>query len=149
MNWKDIVGGDKEYLNIEDFPNNCFGFVYKITNKETGKFYIGKKQLSTNRKKKLGKKEIAKLEIKPGRKPTSKRVTAESDWKDYYGSCKPLLQEIKEQGKDKFERTILQLCYSGKQLTYFEVLYQMKYNVLQVDSYNETVLGRYYKKDFI
>ena len=27
---------------IEDFPEGCFGFVYKITNKETNQFYIGK-----------------------------------------------------------------------------------------------------------
>ncbi len=147
MNWIDEQG--KEYHDLEHFGDNIHGFIYMVKHKETGKFYIGKKQLEFNRKKKLGKKELALREVKPGRVPKTKRVKSESDWKEYYGSCKPLLQEIKEQGKDKFERIILQLCYSGKQLTYFEVLYQMKYNVLQVDSYNETVHGRYYKKDFI
>lgn len=148
MNWKDIVGGDKEYLSIEDFPNNCFGFVYKITNKETGKFYIGKKQLLSNKKKKLGKKELALREVKPGRIPTSKRVISESDWKNYWGSCKPLLQEIKEQGVDKFERTIIQFAFTSKTLNYYELMYQMKENVLQRESYNDNIAGKFFRKDF-
>lgn len=148
MNWKDTVGGDKEYLNIEDFPSNCFGFVYKITNKETGKFYIGKKQLLSNKKKKLGKKELALREVKPGRIPTSKRVISESDWKNYWGSCKPLLQEIKEQGVDKFERTIIQFAFTSKTLNYYELMYQMKENVLQRESYNDNIAGKFFRKDF-
>ena len=38
---------------IEDFPKGCFGFVYKIVNKETNQFYIGKKFLSHKKTKKL------------------------------------------------------------------------------------------------
>ena len=105
--------------------------------------------------KKIGKKELIaikedrKLNKVQGKQPTKKKVISENGWQDYWSSCKPLLQEIKEQGKDKFERQILQFCFNSKQLTYFEVLFQMKHDVLQTDSYNETVLGKYYKKDFI
>ena len=28
---------NKEVSSIEDFPEGCYGFVYKITNKTTGK----------------------------------------------------------------------------------------------------------------
>ena len=52
--------------DIGDF----FGYVYLITNKTTGKKYIGRKYFVQNRKPKGGKR----------------RVTKESDWKKYYGS---------------------------------------------------------------
>ncbi len=87
-NWK--YKGE-EVTDILYFPENCVGFIYSITNVETGKFYIGKKILRTNRKKKLTKREIAE-HTAPGRKPTSKRVIAESDWKTYFGSSKELLK---------------------------------------------------------
>ncbi len=146
MTWIDLQG--KEYNNIEDF-GPAFGYIYKITEKETGRIYIGKKQLIFDRKKKLGKKELALIEVKPGRRPTSKRVKSESDWKDYWGSSKELNEEIKKKGKDKFERVIIQLAYSSKQLTYFETQYQFSYNVLQTDSFNNSILGKFHRKDFI
>ena len=34
-------------------PEKYYGFVYKITNEVTGKFYIGKKVFWNNKKKKL------------------------------------------------------------------------------------------------
>ena len=43
----------------EDFTTDNYGFIYKITNLETGKYYIGKKAFFHNKKKKLTKKEIA------------------------------------------------------------------------------------------
>ena len=134
---------NKVISKIEDFPKNTFGFIYKITNNETGKFYIGKKQLMSKTNVKLGKKEKAALPIQRGRTP-SKKV----DWQNYWGSNKPLLEELKL-GKDKFTREILMVCSSKKMLTYWEAAYQIKLDVLLIDSYNETVLGHYYKKDFL
>lgn len=147
MSWKDLTG--KEYNNIEDFGDNVYGFIYRITELSTGRIYIGKKQLIFDRKKKLGKKELALIEIKPGRRPTTKQVRTESDWKTYYGSCKELTEEIKKQGEDKFERVIIQLAYNSKQLTYFETQYQFSYNVLQTDAFNNSILGKFHRKDFI
>jgi hypothetical protein len=74
-----------EYDSIGKFPENCVGFVYKITNIQTGRFYIGRKSLYSNVRKKLTKKELAELEG-PGRKPTKKLVTSESNWMVYWGS---------------------------------------------------------------
>lgn len=146
MTWKNLQG--KEYNDIESF-DGAFGFIYRITEIETGRIYIGKKQLIFDRKKKLGKKELALIEIKPGRRPTTKRVKSESDWLEYWGSSKELNEEIKKKGKDKFERVIIQLAYSSKQLTYFETQYQFSYNVLQTDSFNNSILGKFHRKDFL
>ena len=144
--WIDKEG--KEYNNIEAF-GGAFGFIYRIEHIETGKFYIGKKVLSFSRNKKIGKKELKTREIKPGRIPTKKLVVSESDWKEYFGSCKPLLEEVKKIGKDKYKRTILQLAYNSKQLSYFEIMYQMAENVLQRDDcWNNSIAGKYHKKDF-
>jgi len=146
MNWIDLQG--KEYKELSDFES-AYGFIYMITHKETKKIYIGKKQLEFDRKKKLGKKELALIEIKPGRRPTTKRVITESDWKTYWGSSKELNEEIKKQGLDKFERIIIQLAYNSKQLTYYEAQYQFAYNVLLTDTFNHNILGKYHRKDFL
>jgi predicted GIY-YIG superfamily endonuclease len=134
--------------SLEDFPENCIGFVYLIKNNVNNKIYIGRKSLYSNTNKKLTKKEISE-QTGPGRKPTKKLVTKESNWKVYMGSSKELLADVKEHGEDKFIREILHLCYSKKQLTFYEINYQMKYNVLEVDSYNDNILGKFYRKDLI
>ena len=140
---------NKVIEKIEDFPENTFGFIYKITNKETGKFYIGKKQLISQTNIKLGKKELASLPVQRGKKPTKKLVTKESNWVDYWGSNKFLLDDIKKLGEDKFQREIVIICLSKKLLTYWELAIQCKYDVLQVDCYNDNLLGKFYRKDFV
>jgi len=129
-------------------PEDWVGFVYKITNKTNGKFYIGKKVFWNNRKTKLTKKEIAE-QTGPGRKPTHKVVTKESDWLTYWGSNKDLLADIQELGMDNFERKILTLCKSKKELTYWEMHYQCKEEVLLVDAYNDNILGKFFTQDLI
>lgn len=138
-----------EYDSVDKFPENCVGFVYKITNIKTGKFYIGKKSLYSNVRKKLTKKELAEYSG-PGRKPTKKLVTSESNWQDYWGSNKGILQEIKEEGTDSFRKEILKFCFNKKQLTYWEVHYQCVNEVLFSDkSYNDNVLAKFFRKDLV
>ena len=142
-------GAVKEYDSVDKFPENCVGFVYKITNIKTGKFYIGKKSLYSNVRKKLTKKELAELSG-PGRKPTKKLVTSESNWLVYWGSNKGILQEIKEEGTDSFRKEILKFCFNKKQLTYWEVHYQCINEVLLTDkSYNDNVLAKFFRKDLV
>lgn len=140
---------NKEIKSKEDFPFEIHGFIYRITNLETGKYYIGKKQIQSKINKKLGKKEIAALPVQKGRKPSKKLVITESNWINYWSSCKPLIEEIKQLGEDKFRREILMFCKSKKLLTYWEAAFQIKEDVLLKDTFNETILGHYYKKDFI
>jgi len=92
-----------EYDSVFKFPPNCVGFVYKITNIQTGKFYIGRKSLYSNIKKKLTRAELAQS-LGPGRKPSSKIVTKESNWQEYWGSNKLILEEIKQGGTSHFKR---------------------------------------------
>jgi len=134
---------------IEDFEHpSIFGFVYKIINKDNGKFYIGKKHLFHTSKKKIGKEQKAKNKLLNIWKDYE-YVTKESDWKTYYGSSSSLKEDINKLGKDNFERIILKICYSSKELNYWETSYQFKEDVLFVNSYNDNISGRYFKKDFI
>ena len=127
--------------DITQFPENTFGFVYIVTHKPSGKSYIGKKE--------VGKKELEKLQGVVGRRPAFKLVVKESDWKNYYGSQKDIKQLLLEGKKDEFERTILKMCPSKKTLTYFEVKYQMLYQVLEKpdEFFNDNILGKFFTKD--
>ena len=136
----------QEYLTLEDFPENCIGFVYKIYNADTGKIYIGKKILRNLLTKKLTLKEKESWS-KPGKVPSKTKIVKESDWAKYYGSCKPLLEDVKVLGPHKFKREIIEFCFSKKQLTYWETYYQFQYDVLATDSYNETILGKFFRRD--
>ena len=133
---------------IEDFPEGCFGFVYIITNLQTNQFYIGKKFLSHKKTKKLGKKAIA-AQTGPGRKKLKEITYAESDWKTYWGSCKPLLEDVKTLGEQNFSKEILEFAFNSKHLSYLEAKYQFKLDCLEphINSYVDNIQGRYFKKD--
>ena len=135
---------------IEDFPENTFGFIYKVTHIPTGKSYIGKKSLYHNIKKKLTKKELAE-QSGPGRKSVTKITQKESDWKTYYGSAKPILDLIKAGKQDEFEREILVIVPNKKLLTYYESKILFTLGVLEFpDKYfNDNILGKFYTKDFL
>ncbi len=53
----------KEFKTIDDFPQECFGFIYEITNIITGKFYIGKKSLYHNVKKAVARSSLCAVLI--------------------------------------------------------------------------------------
>ena len=145
---KDWLYQGAEMQDLALFPKGTIGFAYKITNLETGKFYIGKKQLYSTTSKTLTKKEILEWN-KPGRVPKKKKITKESDWKTYYGSNDVLKKDVNELGHDKFSREILKLCYKKKQLTYYEEYYQYTLEVLKNDTYNSNIAGRFYRSDLI
>ena len=137
----------KKVENIEDFGEYTpFGFVYLISNTVDGRIYIGKKFLQHKKTKKLGKKAMAE-QTGPGRKKTKEVTYAESDWKIYWGSCKPLLEDVATIGEDKFYREILELAWTSKHLSYLEAKYQFVTECLEKDSYNDNIQGRYFKKD--
>ena len=90
-------------------PAGAAGFIYEITNRVSGKRYIGKKVTTFNRSKKVPNR-IRRVHSK-----------VESDWKSYEGSCKPLTADIKELGKDNFGFVIIEWCMSRKELRFSEV----------------------------
>jgi hypothetical protein len=137
----------KQISHLEDLPNynELYGFVYRITCIFNGKFYIGKKVFKFSRKKKIPKY------IKKSTKTRKiyERVVKDSDWLDYYGSSKELADDIKAFGQGNFKREIIELCCSKKQLSYAELKWQIKEDVLTNYTYNGNILGRFYPKDLI
>jgi hypothetical protein len=147
-NWLYNDDGSKIAI-AEDFSTDEYGFIYKITNLETGKYYIGKKAFFHNKKKKLTKKEIAE-QTGPGRKATTRVDQVDSGWKSYWGSSKELIADVKKLGEDKFTRVILKFAKTKKQLTYYELESQILHNALfDNTSYNDNILGKFFKKDFV
>ena len=74
VNWQHK---DKEFT--EEQIGDSYGFVYLITNLENNRKYIGKKLLKRSKTRQVkGKK---------------KRTLVESDWKEYYGSNKELMED--------------------------------------------------------
>lgn len=127
-------------------PEEWFGFIYMITNKETNKIYIGKKVFWNNLKKKLTKTEYLEHTGR-GKKPTHKPVVKKSDWEKYWGSNKELQEDLKTLGEDIFEKKILKLCKTKKQLTYYELYFQCVFKVLSSNSYNSNILGKFFRED--
>ena len=111
------------------FPENCYGFIYQIENKTTGKKYIGKKQV------------VRKLKRAPLKGKKNKRhVLVESDWKTYTGSCNQLNEEINLHGKEDFAFLILGLCYNKWEMAYEEAKLQFELGVLLSDEYYNGII---------
>ena len=116
--------------DIGDF----FGFVYRITNLQTGKQYIGRKYFYQFRKPR-GK---------------SRKVKSESDWKKYYGSSDELTADRKSIGNECFKREIISLHTTKGWVNYEETRQLFLNNVLSENEnyYNSNILGRYMRKNY-
>lgn len=129
--------------NIEMFKG-FVGFIYEIS-LSNGKSYIGRKKFFSKRKKNFGKKKIATITDK--RLKTYEYVVTESDWKTYTGSNKLLNEDLKN-GVKMVNRTILQVCSTEKQMTYYETGFLFVKNALiSEDYYNDNILGKFFKRD--
>jgi hypothetical protein len=122
-------------------PPDMFGFVYLITNKISGKKYIGKKQFWSHTTKKI-----------PGKR-NKKHTVKESNWKDYWSSSEDIAEDLKVFGHENFSREILELFPSKRDLTFGEVEYQIKSDVLtaKLESgerafYNRNIMSRWFVK---
>ena len=140
----------QEIEDLSHFPNNTYGFIYKITHIPSNKSYIGKKVLFHNKKVKLTKKDLELYEGVVGRRPSYKLAVAESDWKKYWGSNKPLLELLKTEPKENFKREILMFASTKKLLTYYETQALFIHRVLEEPDlyFNDNILGKFYRKDF-
>tara|TARA_Y100000310_G_scaffold45356_1_gene42271 strand:- start:220 stop:951 length:732 start_codon:yes stop_codon:yes gene_type:complete len=106
-----------------------FGFVYIITNTKTTKAYVGCKQYFSMGKKKRKHK-----------------------WEIYTGSSKYLNEDIEKIGKKHFTFEVIAEYKNKRSLRYYEMYYQVKWNVLTAtlkDSdeqafYNGYVGGKFY-----
>ena len=98
------------------------GFIYEITERETGKKYIGKKGLLRKYKRKLKGSSRNKITWK------------ESDWRTYHGSS-PVLMERVASGSYTYDREILLFCRGKADMMYYEVKYQLDKNVVFDENY--------------
>ena len=121
--------------DIGDF----FGYVYRITNLQNGRQYIGRKYFTQCRK----------------LRGSRRKRTSESDWKAYYGSSKELTADRKLLGSSCFKREIISLHRTKGQVNFEETKQLFLNNVLTetVDGktplyYNSNILGRYMRKDY-
>jgi hypothetical protein len=99
MNW---LYEDKEF----EYDDSYYGFIYEIENLVDGRKYIGRKYLT-----KAGYKTVNKKR---------KKIRVESDWKDYYGSSPNLKADVEKLGTESFKRTIIKLCKTRSECSYFE-----------------------------
>ena len=131
---------------LNDMPEGTIGFIYKIVNKKTGEYYIGKKNVLSTRKRNLGKKEIALLTDK--RLKRYEMITKESDWKTYRSSNKQVQEWFKDKNNQELELVILRFCSSTKSLTYYELQEQFSHDVLGDRlALNDNLLGKFFRKD--
>ena len=119
-----------ENTQIETLPEDCVGFVYLITNKVTGRKYIGKKLA------KFSKTTYKVVKLKNGNKKRKKiKSKIDSDWQLYYGSNDQLNKDIEALGADNFTREILFYCKSKAECSYVEAREQFNHKVLESDDY--------------
>lgn len=89
---------------VDDGAN--FGYVYLIENLITGKKYIGRKYFTA-----AGYRQV---------KGKRKKIRKASDWETYWGSNETLKAEVAELGEHNFKRTILHLCKTKSEASYWE-----------------------------
>ena len=118
-------GTEKHFVPNED----KFGFVYIITNTKNDKAYVGCKQYYIGKSKK------------------------ESKWQTYMGSSKYLHEDITKIGKKYFIFEVIAEYKNKRSLRYYEMYYQVKWNVLTAtvegsdnpSFYNSYVGGKFYR----
>ena len=133
MSW--IYNGSE----LTEAPKDAVGYIYRIDINNA--FYIGLKRFYTHRKVNKGKKELA---LQDGRASKKKLVTKESNWKNYCSSSETVKQLV-EEGYPPL-RTILRICYSLKELSYYENKY-LYANIEEPDNLNENLSGKYFRKE--
>ena len=114
----------------EETPEEYQGFVYQITELDTGKKYIGKKN-------------FWKPKILPKNSKRTRRVRTrvESDWRTYFGSSEEVQLLVEEKGKENYKREILRLCQTKGEMSYYEAKLQFEKDVLLSDEYYNNFIG--------
>jgi hypothetical protein len=139
MSW---IYKNQEFNELH-IPDGHVGFIYIMTAIIDGKSvaYIGKKNFFANIKKPLGKKALA---MSTDKRLKKYKRELKPDFMRYYSSNK-ILKDAHKAGVS-IKREILMICSTQMELTYQEVKYQFKYEVLEKEEFlNGNILGRFYK----
>lgn len=127
--------GGSEWIFPDGFDDTAeathAGFVYLITNRVTGRAYVGKKFFTTMRK----------------------RTTALSDWRRYFGSSTALKADVRKYGKEAFTREILSVHRTKTEVNFAEVEAQFVRRVLHASLpdgsrafYNANIAGKWFAR---
>jgi len=119
---------DNEEFTIT--PEEYQGFVYVITELDTGKKYIGKKNFWKPKTLPITKKRKRRV-----------RTRTESDWKTYYGSSDEVRRLVESRGTENFNREILRLCKTKGDMSYHEAKLQFANDVLLREDYYNNFIG--------
>lgn len=110
-----------------------FGFIYLITNRDTGKKYIGSKQFF-----KWAGPQGGYKETNPMAPYWDSKAWAENDWQFYASSSDELSAEIKRDGAKNYQFNILELCEDKLALHLCEIKWMVELDVLEaLDEYGE------------
>ena len=136
----------KNISSLSDMPPNTLGIIYRIENKDTGKYYVGRKTVCSKRKRKL---TLAEKKIKGNeRKTFIYEMKESSGWKSYCGSNTTLKEEVKKGAN--ITKTILHFCFSKAEITLKETAEIICGGCLEDPlSYNDWVKCIIYKKHLI
>ena len=115
--------------DVVDIPEGMFGFVYRITHRDSGVKYIGRKYFESRRRK-----------VVPG-KVRRKVVVTESNWRTYTSSSKELNALIEEHGKAAFDFEILAYASTKGACNFLEEAVQHVSGCLYDDSYLNGNIG--------
>ena len=119
-----------ENNEYDETPEEYQGFVYLITEMDTGKKYIGKKN--------FWKPKVLPKNSKRNRRV---RTRVESDWKSYFGSSKEVQALVESKGIENYKREILRFCKTKGEMSYYEAKLQFEYDVLLSDEYYNEFIG--------
>lgn len=110
----------------EDDINGAYGFVYEIKNLASGRKYIGRKYFT----------QAATKQVKGKRK----KIRKTSDWEKYWGSNKKLIEEMDKVGRQIYQRTIIHICQTRSECSYWETFEIFK---------NHALVGNDYYNDWV
>jgi hypothetical protein len=101
-----------QYQGVDFTEQNgdYFGFIYRITNTQTGRIYIGRKLFTK-----------ARIQAKTKTKKR-KKLRVSNDWQNYWGSSAELLADVALLGEENFTREIIRLTTKRGETNYYEAL---------------------------
>ena len=122
------MGNQGHWVGEDINPYHYFGFIYLITDKTSGRLYVGKKQLWSARRVMKG----CKSKVTDRQSPKWKSCCWKEmpGWRKYKGSSKALDKWQKEYINNEYEYRILYQCRSKGTLHYRELKELWNRNVL-------------------